>query len=195
VTLPYPPPGGGTVREAAVNDVHFQAVTGTLEPRRAVVDTSTCNTCHDRLTFHGGQRLNPNECVMCHNPNFTNDAEPADGLDFKLLIHRIHRGEDLTRPYLDANHLRFPGDLRDCTSCHLADTWNIPENAPAGRLDTLAPSDWYSPKKPTAAACLGCHDTQSAAAHAFVMTAPFGEACAACHGPNAQFSVENVHAR
>ena len=46
----------------------------------------------------------------------------------------------------------------------------------------------------TAAACLGCHDSQAAAAHAFVNTAPFGEACAACHGPNADFSVDKVHA-
>jgi OmcA/MtrC family decaheme c-type cytochrome len=195
VTLTYPPPEGGTVREAAFNVVHYAAVTGALEPRRGVVQAANCNTCHDRLAFNGGQRLNPDECVMCHNPNFTNDADPADSLDFKLMIHRLHRGEDLTQPYLDANHLRFPGDLRDCTSCHIADTWNIPENAPPGRLDTQAPSDWYTPLKPTAAACLGCHDSQSAAAHAFVMTAPFGEACAACHGPNAEFSVDKVHAR
>jgi hypothetical protein len=46
-----------------------------------------------------------------------------------------------------------------------------------------------------AAACLGCHDTQPAAAHALTMTAPFGEACAACHGSDADFSVDKVHAR
>ena len=32
--------------------------------------------------------------------------------------------------------------------------------------------DWYTPMQHNAAACLGCHDTQPAAAHAYVMTAP-----------------------
>jgi hypothetical protein len=48
---------------------------------------------------------------------------------------------------------------------------------------------------PAAAACLGCHSTVDAAAHAYVNTAPFGEACAACHGDDREFSVERVHAR
>ena len=165
------------------------------DPRRTVVDTANCNTCHDRLAFHGGQRLNTQECVMCHNPNFTDDQDPAESLDFKRLIHRLHRGEDLTQDYLDFNHLRFPGDLRDCATCHVDATWNVPENAPPGRLPTITLRDWYTPQQPTAAACLGCHDTQAAAAHAFVMTAPFGEACAACHGVDAEFSVDKVHAR
>jgi hypothetical protein len=47
----------------------------------------------------------------------------------------------------------------------------------------------------TAAACLGCHDTVDAAAHAYVNTAPFGEACATCHAPEDQFAVDKVHAR
>jgi OmcA/MtrC family decaheme c-type cytochrome len=210
VTLEYPPPEGGTVREAAFNVVHYQAVTGTLEPRRGVVQAANCNTCHDRLAFHGGQRLNPEECIICHNPNANDsderppDQNPPESIDFKRMIHRIHRSEDLTRDFTvygnngsvhNYNHLRFPGDLRDCTSCHISGTWNIPDNAPAGRLDTPTPRDWYTPQKPTAAACLGCHDSQSAAAHAFVMTAPFGEACAACHGVNAEFSVDKSHAR
>ncbi len=28
-----------------------------------------------------------------------------------------------------------------------------------------------------------------------VMTVPFGESCAACHGPDAGFAVDKVHAR
>jgi hypothetical protein len=50
-----------------------------------------------------------------------------------------------------------------------------------------------------ATACLACHDTQPAAAHAFTMTATFpngtaAEACATCHGTDAAFSVDQVHA-
>ena len=195
VAVLYPPPGDDTIREAAFNPVHYENLAGgTPEPRRMVVDIANCNTCHDRLAFHGGQRLNPQECVFCHNPNFTSGDEPSQGLDFKWLVHRLHTGEDLTQPYLDFNHLRFPGDLRECTTCHVDGTQQVAENRPPGRLDTQTPNDWYTPKQPTAAACLACHDSQSAAAHAYSMTAPFGEACASCHGPDAEFSVDKVHA-
>jgi hypothetical protein len=42
---------------------------------------------------------------------------------------------------------------------------------------------------------LACHDTISAAAHAFMNIAPFGEGCAACHGEGREFAVSRVHAR
>lgn len=32
-------------------------------------------------------------------------------------------------------------------------------------------------------------------AQAYVMTAPLGESCAACNGPDAEFAVDKVHAR
>jgi len=196
VAVEFPPPGDDTIREAAFNPVHYENLAGgTADPRRMVVDIANCNTCHGQLAFHGGQRLNPQECVMCHNPNFTSEDPPSASLDFKWLVHRLHRGEDLTQPYLDFNHLRFPGDLRDCLTCHVDGTQQVLENMPAGRLPTQTPNDFYTPQQPTAAACLGCHDSQSAAAHAFVMTAPFGEACASCHGPDAEFSVDKVHAQ
>jgi len=196
VAVEFPPPDDDTIREAAFNPVHYENLAGgTADPRRMVVDIANCNTCHDQLAFHGGQRLNPQECVMCHNPNFTSGDEPSQSLDFKKLIHKIHRGEDLTQPYLDFNDVRFPGDLRDCLTCHVEGTQQVLENLPAGRLPTQTPNDFYTPQQPTAAACLGCHDSQSAAAHAFVMTAPFGEACASCHGPDAEFSVDKVHAQ
>jgi OmcA/MtrC family decaheme c-type cytochrome len=196
VAVQYPPsPEEPTIREAAFNPVHYEKLGGgTADPRRMVVDIASCNTCHDRLAFHGGQRLNPQECVFCHNPNFTSGDEPSQGLDFKWLVHRLHTGEDLTQPYLDFNHLRFPGDLRNCTNCHVDGTQQVAENRPPGRLDTQTPNDWYTPKQPTAAACLACHDSQAASAHAFTNTAPFGEACAACHGENASESVDKVHA-
>ena len=196
VAVTYPPPGDDTIREAAFNPLHYVSLTGgTADPRRMVVETASCNTCHDRFAFHGGQRLNMQECVICHNPNFTGGEEPHEGLDFKRLIHRIHRGEELTQPFLEFNPLRFPGDLRACATCHVNDSQQVLETMPPGRLATQTPPDWYTPQQPTAAACLGCHDSQATAAHAFVNTAPFGEACATCHGPDAVFSVDKVHAQ
>jgi len=211
VNFTYPPPEGNPVREGALNVVHYENLSGgTPEPRRKVVDLALCNTCHDQLVLHGGQRFNTEECVLCHNPNASDaanrpaDQAPVESIDFKRMIHRIHTGEDLTQDFTiygrnasvnTFNHVRFPGDRRDCTTCHLEDTQQVLATLPPGRLDTQTPRDWYTPQRPTAAACLGCHDSQAAAAHAFVNTAPFGEACAACHGPNAEFSVDKVHAQ
>jgi OmcA/MtrC family decaheme c-type cytochrome len=198
--------GQQTVREAAFNPVKYFAVTDS-EPvaRRIVIDVNMtkCNECHDRLALHGGQRLNAQECVFCHNPN-ANDAsereagDPFESIDFKRMIHRIHTGEELTQDYSigngSFNGVLFPGDRRDCVACHAStSTYQLPLDE--GLLPTATPRDYYSPQQPTATACLGCHDTRSAAAHAFVNTAPFGEACASCHGTNAEFAVDKVHAR
>jgi OmcA/MtrC family decaheme c-type cytochrome len=201
VTLSPAPKDTATTRDAAFNPVFYAAVTDTTAvPRREVVDIAKCNVCHDQLMFHGSNRLNPQECVFCHNPNFLNGDTPPESLDFKRLIHRLHTGDQLTQTYLTFNTLQFPGDRRNCQMCHTTypdgtGTEELPDVEPAGRLATATPTDWYTPMQPTAAACLGCHDSQAAAAHAFTMTAPFGEACATCHGPDADFAVDKVHAQ
>jgi OmcA/MtrC family decaheme c-type cytochrome len=207
------------VTEGAFNPVKYVAVTDSQPvSRRALVDMAKCNTCHDRLALHGGQRLNVEECIICHNPNANDSARrpaannPPESIAFKRMIHRIHTGENLTQDYtvyafftppappnpVNFNEIRFPGDRRDCQTCHIpnsstSNTYQPP--LPDSELPTQTLRDYYSPQQPTAAACLGCHDTRSAAAHAFVNTAPFGEACASCHGPNAEFAVDKVHAR
>jgi len=197
--------------EGALNPVSYANVSGgDPEPRRMVVELGNCNACHGHLALHGGQRLNTEECVICHNPNASDVARrPADqgapeSIDFKRMIHRIHTGEELTQDFTiygfngsvnNFNDVRFPGDRRDCATCHTNDSQQVAENADPRWLATVTQRDWYSPQHHNAAACLGCHDSQAAAAHAFVMTAPFGEACATCHGPDADFAVDKVHAR
>jgi OmcA/MtrC family decaheme c-type cytochrome len=197
-----------TVRDAARNPVHYVAVTDSApQPRRQVVSTEKCESCHDILTFHGDQRFGNDFCVTCHNPEALDtrrrpaDQMPAGSIDMKLMIHRIHMGEDLERDYTlygfgnvahNYNHVRYPGDPRVCTECHVGNSFQVPSQ---GVLATVAPRELFSPIQPNSAACMGCHDSVAAAAHAFLNTAPFGEACAACHGPNSQFSVTRVHAR
>ena len=211
VTLDPAPPDGATVTESAFNPVAYAAVTDTVAvPRREVVDVANCNTCHDQLALHGGFRKNTEMCVICHNPNADDSARrpadqgPPESVDFKRMIHRIHTGENLTQDFTiigfggsvnNFNEVRFPGDRRDCVKCHVPDSQQVSETPPPGLLPTTTLRDWYSPQQHYAAACLGCHDTKPTAAHAFVMTAPFGEACATCHGPDADFSVDRVHAR
>ena len=200
--------------EGAINPVAYLAVTDPEPvPRKIVVERARCNLCHDGLQAHGSQRFNPQECVMCHNPN-ANDANrrpatanPPESIAFERLIHRLHTGEELTQDYtvygffsppnppnpITFNHVRFPGDRRDCETCHLPGTYTVPLSRDQLPVQTLR--DYFSPQGPVSAACLGCHDNLDAAAHAFVSTAPFGESCATCHGNNAEFSVQRVHAR
>ncbi len=195
-------------RETAQNPVHYFAVTDAEpEPRRTVVADQYCDRCHGNLSFHGGQRHDPEYCVNCHQPGATDinrrpDEElPEQSISLPFLIHRIHRGHELTRDFTvygfgnrahNYNELIFPGDLRDCSRCHVGDSYNVPTGP---RLATTAPREFINPMPATTAACVGCHDEAATAAHAATMTAVFGEACAACHGPEATFSVERVHAR
>jgi OmcA/MtrC family decaheme c-type cytochrome len=189
-----------TQNESAMNPVFTFAVTDAEPvPRRLVVDIANCNKCHDMLALHGGQRKTTLECVICHNPNANDGRDPAESIDFKRFIHRIHTGDQLTQDFTVSgrsfNDVRFPGDRRDCVKCHVPGSQELSENPPAGLLPTPTPKDYYSPQQHTAAACLGCHDTRAAAAHAYVMTSPFGEACFVCHGSDADFAVDKVHAR
>jgi OmcA/MtrC family decaheme c-type cytochrome len=208
VTLDKGGPHEQTFTEGAKNPVTYKAVTGNVVARRTIVDQAKCEKCHDRLSLHGGQRLNVEECLICHNPNGDDSSRrPAtagkpESISFKRMIHRIHTGEDLAQDFTiygfggsvnNFNEVRFPGDRRDCVACHTSTaTYELPTG---GALDTVTQRDFYTPQGPGTAACLGCHDNRDAAAHAFINTAPFGEACATCHGTGKDWDVAKEHAR
>ena len=61
---------------------------------RDVIETASCNQCHEQLSAHGGSRRGVNLCVMCHTPQ---NIDPNTGLtvDFKIFIHKIHMGSSL----------------------------------------------------------------------------------------------------
>lgn len=213
------------VRYGAQNKVIHFTVDGTpVQPRRAVVSTAQCNQCHTRLNFHGDNRNEVAMCVLCHNPSLTDiarrpmavnaadRAQPPQGVNFNLLIHRIHSGEHLNtegRPYIvvgnagshhDFSEVRYPamslsgtpGDRRNCAMCHVNGSEQILTRL---RHDVLDPQGPINPVKPVASACTGCHVSTSAASHALVNTSVLGESCDTCHGPNAQFSVAKSHAQ
>ncbi len=200
------------VTVGADNPVVYKAVTGTLEPRREVVDLDKCNVCHDRLSLHGTQRFTIEYCVMCHNP-VASDEEvrpatdmPPETIDFKVMIHKIHTGEELAKGYdLYGNrssfhpysHVLYPGDRRNCETCHLEGTYNLP--APAGASNTIImeATQVISNTPPSTAACTACHDSDAAIAHAQSNTAaPNGaEACVVCHGEFRSEAVDVVHSR
>lgn len=124
---------------------------------RMVVNKDSCNECHGALAVHGGRRVDPNYCVLCHNPgsvdyhdeNLAALGYPDGGapIDLKYMIHKFHMGDLLTKDYkvagLSANEIKYPQDVRNCTKCH--------DNGKAANAD-----NWKN--VPSRNACGACHD-------------------------------------
>jgi OmcA/MtrC family decaheme c-type cytochrome len=198
------------VRDAGVNKVFYYAVTDpTAVARRTVVTQAKCDACHEFLEVHGSNRNGVEYCLLCHNANATDAAQrpaakqPNESIHFKTMIHKIHTGENLTTDFtiygfggnpVNFNDVRFPGDRRDCAQCHVNNSEQLPLRE--GLLPSQAPRDLITVKQPIQAACLACHTDRPPAAHAALNTSPqLGESCEVCHGPNADFSIDKVHAR
>jgi OmcA/MtrC family decaheme c-type cytochrome len=198
-----------TVRDTGMNKVFYFSVDGSkVAPRRQVVSQATCTGCHNTLLFHGGSRQNVEYCVICHSPNTTdvsmrlNNSTP-ESVNFKTMIHKIHTGSNLTTDFTVMGHgnsvnnyndVGYVGDRRNCAACHVNGSQNLP--LPDGVIAQTAPRDYITTLQPTAGACLSCHTTKAAAAHAAVNTSPtLGESCDACHSPTSAASVANSHAR
>lgn len=69
-----------------------------LEPREVVL-REACNACHTNLQAHGGNRLDIVNCLLCHTAgaedrNTANVAggTPGVGIEFSVMIHKIHTG-------------------------------------------------------------------------------------------------------
>jgi OmcA/MtrC family decaheme c-type cytochrome len=178
-------------------EYYFSVDKSAVAPRRQVVDSAKCAACHMNLGFvHGGTRANAQECVICHNPTLT-DGTSNQSVNLAWQIHSIHRGENLANPYVlgttNYQEVRFPGDLRDCTACHLSGTYMV-ENVGAKAL-VASPGGFTKTTPPISAACQGCHDDMATASHALANTTVIGESCAACHSAGEEFSVDRVHQR
>jgi OmcA/MtrC family decaheme c-type cytochrome len=197
------------VRDAGINKTLSFSVDGSrVQNRAAVVSDAKCNSCHEFLSLHGGNRNRIDQCVLCHNPNQTDTARrPAgngapEAIDMKFMVHKIHRGAELENDYTvygngniahNYNEIHMPMDLRNCTACHLNNTQNLPTRA--GLLDVTTPRSAVTKMGPHTAACNSCHDGRAAASHAKANTTDLGESCTACHGVNSDFSPTRVHAR
>jgi OmcA/MtrC family decaheme c-type cytochrome len=176
---------------------YFTVDKSAVVARRQVVSTAKCAACHADLTFvHGGSHNNSQECGICHNPTLV-DGTSKQSVNFAWQIHSIHRGESLANPYVlgttNYQDVRFPGDLRDCTACHLAGTYLV-ENV--GAKAAVTSTGGFTPTTPPiSAACQGCHDDLATASHTLANTTVLGESCAACHKASEPFSVDRVHQR
>lgn len=201
-------------QESTINPIKYVAISGAVTPRRAAVTLAQCNTCHDALTLHGGQRNTTEECVICHNPTGNDSAfRPAsagqpESISLQRMVHRIHSGNQMTQDFTvygfnnsknNFNEVTFPGDRRNCAKCHTSTAYTLPLQPGIANVTTLR--DYFSSQGPATAACLGCHDNSDAAAHAYLNTVTFpgatssNEACATCHGAGKDWDVAKVHAR
>jgi OmcA/MtrC family decaheme c-type cytochrome len=220
-------PNQQSITYGALNPVSYFSVDGsTVAPRRLVVGLSNCNQCHVALSEHGSLRSNTLYCVMCHNPSNTdattraNATNPADkllspqGINFNLLVHRIHFGPNATadgakNPYIvvgfggshnDFSMTRFPpfsptgspGDTRNCSICH---TSGSEQNLPIGLNPVVDPQGWVNLNYPVSDACSGCHTSQPEASHMVANTTTLGESCTVCHSAGAAYAVDQVHAQ
>ncbi len=151
---------------AADNPIVYAAVTDPgATSRRKIVAPTACDRCHHQLRHHDAAR-NPAYCAMCHYSDsinqdgasrLENTTVTAESVDLKVMIHRIHRGDDGAASYLlgaeplptpaapagsqhDYLALRFSGDLRSCGTCHMAASFSLPlaDSVQSSRTDTLA---------------------------------------------------------
>jgi OmcA/MtrC family decaheme c-type cytochrome len=221
-----------SVNEAAVNPVvTFTVDDSTALPRRVVVEDANCQNCHGELSrgfsIHGNLRNQVEYCVLCHNPNETDyDRRRRDPdavaigdenatIDLKVLIHKIHTGEELAqKPYLvygfgstgftvhDFSEVLYPSDRRNCAMCHAEGTQLIPpfsSEALGTLLTSIDPAtgDEVIDGRLGAitAACNSCHDSDAAMAHAATQTDFMGrEACEVCHAEGRDVAVSESHA-
>ncbi|HJV62250.1 MAG TPA: OmcA/MtrC family decaheme c-type cytochrome [Albitalea sp.] len=239
--------GSFTDRLAAKTVFKDVAVTGSVVARRTVVDVAKCNVCHDVLSLHGNNRTNEiGACVVCHNGNATDagrrpatagvltggvDGKKEESIDFKRMIHGIHAGQASKGGFRnkglvvygfggsvnDFSDIVFPGQLKDCTTCHTSDSYKLTSlwltpaiNGVLGStVDSGASATDSSDNlriSPTAAVCSSCHDGDVAKAH--MQDASTGgsfsatqatlkttvvENCTFCHGDGRAFDVKTVH--
>ncbi|MDE2371243.1 MAG: OmcA/MtrC family decaheme c-type cytochrome [Burkholderiales bacterium] len=143
-------PGSYADRLAVKSVFRDVAVSGSVTPRRAVVDIAKCDVCHDVLSLHGNNRTDEiGVCVTCHNPNATDAARrPASGavdglaeqaIDFKTMVHGIHAGQASKGGFRnqglvvygfggsvnDFSSVVFPGRLNDCSTCHIGASYQL----------------------------------------------------------------------
>lgn len=165
---------------------------------RDIVKVATCNRCHEKLALHGDARFETRTCVLCHNPGSA-DQDSGNTVDFKVMIHKIHRGAELPSvvaggSYViygfgendhDFSHVHFPQDIRNCTNCHDPDD---PETPDAENYLTV----------PTREACGSCHedvDFETGAGHSAANFAASNSECTVCHSDGGFVgSVDESHA-
>ena len=168
--------------------------TTNIANRKMVVEGS-CNACHGELALHGGGRVDTAYCVTCHNPGSV-DANSGESVDFKVMVHKIHRGANLPSVvnggeyaiwgYRNSKHdysgTHLPQDIRNCTNCH-------------NDTNAETPNAINFKSQPSIEACGSCHDDVNFATGVGHLAGAQADnsLCQTCHGTSGFSSVEKNH--
>jgi len=182
--------------------IDFVPVGGAPTFERKIVDTSTCDACHDRLEFHGGPRTDVEYCVTCHNPHSI-DGDTGNTVDMKALVHNIHSARSTYQiigfggTLHDWSDLVWPQDIRNCATCHDESNANTPQAGNWRLVQNRAACGTchYDDGDPTN----GEHDYAiEDGVHPFGLVFTDDTQCVTCHGPdstvaNGDVRVEKAH--
>ena len=144
--------------------VNFSVDGSPVQPRRTVVSLANCNRCHARLSLHGENRNQIEQCVLCHNPSQTdagnraNARVPADKalppqmINFAGMIHKIHSGETLGEAGINYTIVGNGGSHNDFTMAFVS---GLPSSIPNTglRYPTMGPTGATA----DTAKCYMCH--------------------------------------
>ncbi len=130
-----------------------------LSPRQFVTQEA-CNACHLDLQMHGGARFSVTGCAICHTVGAEDDSDvaPHPTVEFGVMIHKIHTGEDLQEVKAggtykiwghnesehDYSTVVYPQDSRNCTKCHDGTDADTPDG-----------DNWKD--ESSTSACTSCH--------------------------------------
>lgn len=121
---------------ASANLYNFVPAGGAVTKVRDVINSNSCNACHDEINFHGGSRRGLPTCILCHAPAYgdvTNvNPETDETMDMAAMTHRIHAGSLLQsvqagKPFFwvgfgnrvtDFSHVSMPSEINNCQKCH-----------------------------------------------------------------------------
>jgi len=180
--------GNGTIDRIAVrNAVRYAPITGSLVPRREVVEIARCNDCHNQLSIHGNNRTDSIEtCVICHAPGATDVNRRVAGsacdtalglddstIDMKVMIHGIHAANYSACGFGNMPHdysgVIYVGRLNNCEGCHKPDTYypvdatRVIGTTTSANDPTIFTDDVVT--SPNTAVCSTCHTSVTARAH------------------------------
>jgi OmcA/MtrC family decaheme c-type cytochrome len=182
----------GTSRDDAV--FNFVPAGGAVTKVRDVVRTATCNKCHDQLAFHGSNRRSVEVCNLCHTQQ-TPDPVSGNTTDFKVMIHKIHRGASLPsvvakKPYVvagrDYSTVVNPSPAQACVVCH----------EPKSVSGAAQADNWFT--APSREACGSCHDNVNfATGEGHPLPQVSDNQCSNCHTPTGELdfdaSIKGAH--
>jgi OmcA/MtrC family decaheme c-type cytochrome len=183
---------GKTVISNPIYDFTMSGGNSSTAPAmRKVVSVAACVQCHGNIgpntngnvgvSEHGGRRVDPNYCVLCHNPgsvdyhdnnltgliNYTTGGDYGAGgapIDLKYMVHKMHRGELLSQDY--QVHGRV---ARHDTGVQIG---------AGGSGGTIIEGIQYPQDQRN---CTKCHNNSLAANADNWKNAPSRNACGACH--------------